>query len=185
MIVGNGGKRLNGCAGIEVKRPEGYCAGVGKNGGYGDLSGGVRIEEVLEREGVLVSTTVGVSMYPMLRNRRDTVIVSPASGHLKKYDVPLYRRGGKYVLHRIVDVVDDRYVICGDNCIRREYDITDREIIGVLTGFYRGDREMAMDSIGYRIYVRVWCALYPVRKIYKLVRMEAGKMYRCVKKRNL
>lgn len=137
MTVGNGGKRLNGCAGIEVKRPEGYCAGVGKNGGYGDLSGGVRIEEVLEREGVLVSTTVGVSMYPMLRNRRDTVIVSPASGHLKKYDVPLYRRGGKYVLHRIVDVVDDRYVICGDNCIRREYDITDREIIGVLTGFYR------------------------------------------------
>ena len=49
-----------------------------------------------------VSTTSGVSMYPMLRNRRDTIIVKPPTAPLKKYDVPLYRRGDDYVLHRII-----------------------------------------------------------------------------------
>ena len=33
-----------------------------------------KIEEILQKEGCLVTTTAGVSMYPMLRNRRDTVV---------------------------------------------------------------------------------------------------------------
>ena len=40
------------------------------------------IEQVLETEGVCVSTTVGTSMYPMLRNRRDTIVVKKAVGRL-------------------------------------------------------------------------------------------------------
>lgn len=35
------------------------------------------IEHVLQNGNVLVSTTVGVSMQPLLFNRRDTIIVSP------------------------------------------------------------------------------------------------------------
>ena len=31
---------------------------------------------------------------------------------LKKYDVPLYRRGADYVLHRVVKVLPESYVIC-------------------------------------------------------------------------
>ena len=57
-----------------------------------------RIEDVLETQGMYVSTTVGVSMYPMLRDRRDTVVISPCKGILQKYDVPLYRRGHNYFL---------------------------------------------------------------------------------------
>ena len=72
------------------------------------------IEEVLKEDGVFVSTTAGMSMYPMLRNRRDTIIVKPYEGRLKKYDIPLYKRNGTYILHRIVKVLPDSYVICGD-----------------------------------------------------------------------
>lgn len=36
------------------------------------------IEGVLARDGVWVSTTAGTSMWPMLRDRRDTVVVRPA-----------------------------------------------------------------------------------------------------------
>lgn len=36
------------------------------------------IEGVLARDGVWVSTTAGTSMWPMLRDRRDTVGVRPA-----------------------------------------------------------------------------------------------------------
>ena len=42
------------------------------------------IEQVLETEGVFVSTTVGTSMYPMLRNRRDTIVVKKNSRAIKK-----------------------------------------------------------------------------------------------------
>lgn len=68
------------------------------------------IEHVLDVEDMFVSTTAGVSMKPMLRNRRDTIIVRPASSvrpnGLRKYDVPLYRRAsdGAYVLHRVVGI---------------------------------------------------------------------------------
>lgn len=97
----------------------------------------LHIEDALNEKGVYVSTTSGVSMYPMLRNRRDTIIVKPPTAPLKKYDVPLYRRGDDYVLHRIIGKDDKGYIICGDNCINKEYGITENQIIGVLVGFYR------------------------------------------------
>lgn len=40
------------------------------------------IEGVLARDGVWVSTTAGTSMWPMLRDRRDTVVVRPAEALL-------------------------------------------------------------------------------------------------------
>lgn len=123
----------------------------------------LNIEEVLEKEGVYVSTTVGVSMYPMLRDRKDTIIVSPCKGRLKKYDVPLYKRGNAYVLHRIIEVKKDSYVIRGDNCMQKEYDITDEKILGVLTGFYRDDKEVNMNGLAYKCYARIWHAIFPLR----------------------
>ena len=142
-----------------------------------------QIEDVLNSEGIFVSTTVGVSMYPMLRNRRDTIIVSPYEGRLKKYDVPLYKRNSNYILHRIVEVRENSYVICGDNCERKEYDITDEHILGVLTGFYRGDKKINMDAWPYKLYVRVWVFLFPVRKIWKFGRRVAVKIWRLIRKK--
>ena len=51
------------------------------------------IEEGLKKNGYHASTTVGYSMYPLLRDRRDNIVVRPCNGRLKKYDVPLYKRG--------------------------------------------------------------------------------------------
>ena len=141
-----------------------------------------QIEDVLKEEGLFVSTTVGVSMYPMLRNRRDTIIVKPYEGRLKKYDVPLYKRGDNYILHRIIEVRSKSYVICGDNCIQKEYGITDEQILGVLTGFYRGSKQINMDGLGYQLYVRVWCRLYPIRKIYGRMRGFATRIWHMIKK---
>ena len=141
-----------------------------------------QIEDVLAEEGLFVSTTVGVSMFPMLRNRRDTIIVMPYEGRLKKYDVPLYKRGSDYILHRIIEVLPDSYVICGDNCIQKEYGITDEQILGVLTGFYRGSKQIDMDSWGYKLYVRVWCKLYPIRKIYGRMRRVAVKVWHKIRR---
>lgn len=52
-------------------------------GGIGSVNQPLHIEEVFEKEGVFVSTTAGVSMYPMLRHRRDTIVIRPVTGRLK------------------------------------------------------------------------------------------------------
>ena len=140
------------------------------------------IEDVIREEGMFVSTTVGVSMYPMLRNRKDTIIVKPYEGRLKKFDVPLYKRNSDYILHRIIEVRPDSYVIRGDNCDNKEYGITDEQILGVLTGFYRGNKQVNMEGFGYKLYVRVWHAIFPVRKVLKRVRGICARAWRKIKK---
>lgn len=134
-----------------------------------------KMKDVLMRDGIVVQTIVGKSMYPMLRNRKDVVVISRYKGKLKKYDIPLYQRDDKYVLHRIVEVKPEYYVIVGDNCINKEY-VKEEQIIGVLTDFYRGERKVDMNGWKYKIYVYVWCALFPVRYVWKKARYTLGKI---------
>ena len=120
------------------------------------------IEQVLETEGVFISTTAGMSMYPMLRNRKDSIVVKKTTERLKKYDVALYKRGDAYILHRVMKVLPDSYIIRGDNCDKKEYGIRDEQILGVLVEFYRGDKKVSLDQWFYRVYVRAYCACTPI-----------------------
>ncbi len=128
------------------------------------------IESILDADGVFVSTTSGVSMYPMLRDRRDTIIVTRPEGRLKKHDVALYKRGERYVLHRVIKVLPDSYIIRGDNCLAKEYGITDDDVIGKLNSFYRKEKEINMMSITYKLYSRLIVALHPLVSIKLKVR---------------
>ena len=120
------------------------------------------IESILADTGVYVCATWGVSMRPMLRQHRDTVIIVPPTGRLKKYDVPLYRRGKDYVLHRVVRPIPGGYLIRGDNCTSLER-VREEQVIGVLESFYRNGKSVAVTDRGYRAYARVWAALFPIR----------------------
>ncbi len=137
------------------------------------------IEKQLREHGVYVSTTVGVSMKPMLRNRRDRIIVRPAGEQpLKRFDVPLYRTpNGNYVLHRIIAVKDDHYVIRGDNTYVLEHVPMDA-VIGVLTEFYRGDRHVLVTQKSYRLYARLWNMLYPIRFLLHGACIRLGRIKR-------
>ena len=117
-------------------------------------------EEIIAREGKLVYTNVGISMLPLLRQGRDLFIVEKRGPErLKAGDVVLYRRPpDKYVLHRIVEVREKEYVILGDNCVNREYGITDGDILGVMTGFVRDGKQHAVTERGYRLYT--WLCLH-------------------------
>ena len=125
------------------------------------MSRKLTIEEALESQGFYMSTTVGVSMFPLLRNRRDTILIRPVTEPLKKYDVPLYKRGNNYVLHRIVKITQGGYVICGDNCLQKEYDVTDQQIIGVLSGIQEERRRSTW--MGSDISCTVVCGYFSIR----------------------
>ncbi len=122
---------------------------------------GSNIEETLKRDGVYISTTSGVSMYPMLRHRRDTITVTPSKYRLEKYDVALFRRGKDYVLHRVVKVLPDSYLIRGDNCIACDH-VPDSDILGKLTEVWRADRKLNMNGAGYKLYSRFITFIHPI-----------------------
>ena len=117
------------------------------------------LEELLEREGRLTYSNVGVSMLPLLRQGRDVFTIEKKTDErCKKYDVALYRRAPHvYVLHRIVEVREHDYVFLGDNCVHREYGITDNDILGVMTSFVHKGRAWHVEDTPYRIYVWLWC----------------------------
>ncbi len=125
----------------------------------------MRFEDVIKRDGKLVYTNKGDSMMPLIKQDRDLLVISRKPKHrLRKYDVPLYKRdSGQYVLHRILQVRKHDYVICGDNRWKKECGITDRHIIGVLTAVIRDGREIKVTDPAYRLYVTLWCGLFPVR----------------------
>lgn len=137
------------------------------------------IEEQLQTQGYYVSTTVGWSMFPMLRNRRDRVIIRPVGAErLKKYDLPLYHRpDGKYVLHRVIGVKPDHYVIRGDNTYVKEH-IPDAWIVGYVTEFYRGGHHVSADARRYRFYAGVWNFLFPARWLFVHCRRFAARVWR-------
>lgn len=141
----------------------------------GDTSCG--IDTVLARDGMWVSTTVGVSMWPMLRDRRDTIVVRPCEGRLRPLDVALYRRGDAYILHRVIEVVDGGYRILGDNCLEVE-DVPEAAVLGRLEEFWRGDRHCNPHSRGWLAYARVWLATWPVRCGLKRAKAALGRAAR-------
>ena len=112
----------------------------------------------------------GVSMLPMIRQDVDSVVLSPITGELQKYDIPLYRRDdGKYVLHRIVHV-GSAYTCRGDNQFVPESGLRRDQMIGVVTAFYRGDRLIPVTSMGYRLYCRFWHYTRPLRRVLRKMR---------------
>lgn len=138
------------------------------------------IESQLEKTGFYVSTTVGCSMRPMLRNRRDRVILrkKETSERLRRLDLPLYRRpDGTYVLHRVIGVREGYYVIRGDNTFVREK-VPEEWILGVMTEFYRGNKRVPAQKKSYRAYAALWQFLYPLRFCLHLLRAGAGKIKR-------
>ena len=105
-----------------------------------------RFEDVLARDGRLIYSHEGDSMEPLLQPR-DLLIIKPVTGRLQKGDIPLYRRdSGQVVLHRIVDIRRDGYVMCGDNRTEPEFGITDQHIIGKLDGIIRNGKTLTVEE---------------------------------------
>ena len=91
-------------------------------------------------------------MLPLLRRGKDAfTVVKKGPERCKKGDVVLYKRPPKsYVLHRIVEVRKDDYVILGDNCMRKEYGIKDEDILGIMTEYSRAGKLKKVTDPSYK-----------------------------------
>ena len=140
--------------------------------------------EILERDGRLVYTCRGVSMLPLLRQKRDVVILEKKTvARCKRLDTVLFvRANGQYVLHRILKVLDGGYWIVGDNCVGGE-NVREEQVIGVLTAVKRGSRTIRMTDWDYKLYSHLWCDAYPVRFFLLRVKSFVFRGLRYVKRK--
>jgi len=145
-------------------------------------------EEVLNETGSLLYKNVGFSMLPLIREGRDFIYIKKRpEGRLKKYDVALFKRPhikgrGEYVLHRVLKVnPDGTYWIVGDHCTGGEL-VKEENILGVLAAVKRKGKTVNVTDFGYRLYVFLWCAPYPLRFFIltyrRLPRRIVGKILR-------
>lgn len=135
------------------------------------------LSESIARGSDVSITVTGTSMLPLLHNGTDTALLTGAKGRLKKYDLAFYRRvDGSFVLHRVVKVTPEGYIMCGDNQVVTEHGITDRNIIAVVKGFTRGGKEYVVSCLPYRLYSMVWTSLRPLRRGYRGLRRRAASL---------
>ena len=136
-------------------------------------------EEYLERYGSLTYTNVGVSMLPLLRQGKDMFILKKKENkRCQVGDVVLYRRPpSAYVLHRVIQVREQDYVILGDNCVGKEYGITDKDILGVMTGFIRNGKEHSVNEKGYRLYSFIWLHTTKIRIPLKKILVSLHRLF--------
>ena len=138
------------------------------------------VETVLARDGYYVTLTSGVSMRPLFKTHRDAVVISPPTGELRKYDIALYTYGdGRYILHRVVDVREDCYLIRGDNTYKLER-VPKGRVIGVVTSFNRNGKRYDLTEPSYKFYSRFWNFIYPIRYLLFKARNLLSRIKRAI-----
>ena len=122
-------------------------------------------KEKLAENDVIAFVPGGNSMWPTLKNRGQSVIVKAKKERLKAFDVALYVRGqNTFILHRVIKVLEDGYLMCGDSQFVLEK-VNEDQIFGVMIGFYRGKKYIDTNDDKYIKKIKKWYKKKTFRKI--------------------
>ena len=134
--------------------------------------------EELARTGVLIYPPKGHSMLPLLREERDLMVIQKGTGEYRKYDAVLFQRNdGELVLHRVLRIEPERCRIQGDNTFYSEL-VRKEQILGKLTQILRNGKIISTSDKKYRLFVRLWWAVYPLRRLAARLRGCIGRIRR-------
>ena len=107
----------------------------------------------------------GNSMYPLLRDGKDEVTLSPLTCNPSVYDIVLFRYRGKHILHRIISIEGDTYTIQGDGIYISCEKCTRKDIIGVVTQIHKKNGLEINTSWGlFRFNSWCWYKLFFIRR---------------------
>ena len=140
----------------------------------------IAYEELLRKDGRVMTHVVGTSMRPLLRNRESIVIVESADRvPPRRGDVALYKTGGAYILHRVLRVMPDEYLTRGDNTWVTEH-VPKGAVLATMTGFYRKPegKLISRDHAVYRLYVLALPGIRLARRVGSKLKREIKKAFR-------
>ncbi len=115
------------------------------------------LQEVFANGGKLPLVVTGNSMRPFLRHGKDQVRLDSAVERKPRIgDIVLYQReNGGLILHRVVNIHEDRLQVLGDAQAVTET-VWMQQVLAVVTDIVRGERVVACDGWKYRMCVRLW-----------------------------
>lgn len=138
--------------------------------------------KLLEKDGRYISVPSGISMRPMIRGKKDAVVVEKIKDKPRRYDLVMYIRGKEIgVIHRVIRFKNDKYIICGDNCWQLEY-VEPNQIKGIITEYCRKGKWHKTNNIIYKIYVHLWVDLLFIKRPIFYIRDKIKKSLRIIKK---
>jgi len=99
----------------------------------------------------------GRSMQPFLYDNRDYVTLEKTDRPLKKGDVIVFERGGRYTMHRIVSFDDDGYITAmGDNTFSLDTRIPAENVKAVLVSAIRDGKTVTPKSPEWIFFSKVF-----------------------------
>ena len=134
----------------------------------------IREAAALVDEGLAVTLLVkGRSMLPFILGGRESVVLTRPL-NIRPGDVVLARIGGtRYVLHRVMEISDNKVVLMGDGNIRGQEVCRPEDVLARTDEVVGADgRHRRLDSPRQKRAARLWRRMLPVRRwllaIYKL-----------------
>ena len=118
-------------------------------------------------------------MLPLLRNRESIVIVESCGRVLpRRGDVVLYKTGDQYIIHRILRITPEEYLIRGDNTFFLEH-VPKSSLLAVMTGFYRRPerRLVSRNNALYRLYRLSLPMIRLARRICGKIRKRLRRLF--------
>jgi signal peptidase I len=133
------------------------------------ISNDLFFQEVKELlgEGKKVSLYVqGDSMRPFLKNGDKVLLTSASSRRIKKGAIILARSSMGIVLHRVIQVNEDSYLLAGDAHSKQVEKASVADVIGIVVGAHRYGKEIHLDSSYKRFLSFLWGVLRPFRGLF-------------------
>ena len=128
-----------------------------------------KFEDILDKDGELIFTNVGYSMYPLIKQREDVLRIVKTDKY-KKGDVVLYKSHvDHYVLHRILKIKKDKIILAGDYNYFKDKPITKDKVLGLLTTITKKDGKI-IDLSKDKKARRFFCTnFFHVKAFFQLV----------------
>lgn len=125
-----------------------------------------KVKEQINQEGYSIIRPKGYSMWPFIKNEKTIAVIRKFNNNVDVYDVIFYKRAsGAYVLHRVIDVCIDGFVVCGDSQVNTEK-VMRENVIGVLTELINDNEVVFIRSKKHLRRVKFWYNHKIIRKIF-------------------
>lgn len=100
----------------------------------------------------------GHSMYPLLRNNKDIVILTPCTrDELKVMDVILFKYNSNYILHRIIKIEATQLYTRGDGAFKAMEQCSDTDAVAKVSAIIRPHgRTISANGWRWRLSSLLW-----------------------------
>ena len=107
----------------------------------------------------------GNSMRPFINGSKDILVLTPLTT-LHKYDVVLARiKGKRYVVHRIIEISENRITLMGDGNLYGNEECVSTNIFGTVESIIHNGKEYSLRSSSARLCAIAWRFLLPLRRM--------------------